>query len=187
MLLVKLVVPMANKSTRVDMSEVFAGFDKLLEIKEGVARAMGVAMGQEVRDEAKLRAPVLEPGNEGVDNQRPGVLRDAIYVAYDDRRRILNPNAFRYTVSWNAKKAPHGHLAEFGHWMPYEYALTAEGLFYTPIPNNTGRGKQKGIPLEGDGFWVSAQPFLGPAFDAKLPRLASVAIQAGRIKFSEVT
>lgn len=174
------------KGTRVDMSEVLNGLGVLSEAKESIARAMGVAMGVEVRDEAKVRAPVLEPGNEGTDGQRPGVLRDAIYVAYDDRSSILNQHAYRYTVSWNAKKAPHGHLAEFGHWMPYEYAKTEAGLYYTPIPNNTGRGTQKGIPLDGNGFWVSAQPFLGPAFDAKLPRLLTIAIKAGRVKFTEV-
>lgn len=177
---------MANRSAVVDLSDVLAGLDRLAEAKESIARSMGVAMGQEVRDEAKIRAPVLEPGNEGTDNQMPGVLRDAIYVAYDSRRSILNPNTYRYTVSWNSKKAPHGHLAEFGHWMPYEYAKTEDGLYYTPILNNTGKGTQKGIPLGGNGFWVSAQPFLGPAFDAKLPRLRSIAIQAGESKFVEI-
>lgn len=173
------------KSTRIDMSEVLAGLNLLDGAKESIARTMGVAMGAEVRDEAKFRAPVLQPGNEGTDGQRPGVLRDAIYLAYDDRRRLLNPNAYRYVVSWNAKKAPHGHLAEFGHWMPYQWAKTEDGLYYTPIPNNSGKGKQQGIPIEGGGFSVAAQPFLGPAFDAKLPRLLTIAIQAGRAKFAE--
>ena len=173
------------KGTRVDMTEVLKGLGVLAEAKESIARTMGVAMGVEVRDEAKFRAPILQPGNEGTDGQRPGVLRDAIYLAYDDRRGILNNNAYRYVVSWNAKKAPHGHLAEFGHWMPYQWAKTEDGLYYTPIPNNTGRGTQKGIPIEGGGFWVSAQPFLGPAFDAKLPRLLTIATQAGRAKFAE--
>ena len=177
---------MANRSAVVDLSDVLAGLDRLAEAKESIARSMGVAMGQEVRDEAKVRAPVLKPGTEGTDGQVPGLLREAIYVAYDARRSILNPNTYRYSVSWNSKKAPHGHLAEFGHWTPYEYAKTEEGLFYTPIPNKTAKGKQKGIPMKGGGFYVSAQPFLGPAFDAKLPRLRSIAIQAGESKFAEI-
>src|SRR5690606_12911566 len=75
-------VPMANRRTRIDMSEVMAGFKKLEAAKEPIARAMGVAMGQEVRDEAKVRAPVLKPEDQGYDQQQPGTLRDAIYLAF---------------------------------------------------------------------------------------------------------
>ena len=172
---------MANKSTTVDISEVLEGLTVLAGAEESIARTMCVAMGVEVRDEAEVRTPVLRPGNEGTDNQQPGTLRNAIYLAYDDRRRLLNKHSYRYTVSWNSEKAPHGHLLEFGHWMPYLYDFTyPEGLFYTPKPEQPN-------PHNGDdGFHVSARPFLGPAFDAKLPRLLSISIQAGRDKFNEV-
>lgn len=166
---------MANtKRTSVDISSLLGGLDKLGGAKESIARAMGAAMGIEVRDEAQVRVPV---GTDEGGSITPGLLKSAIYVAYDDQRRLLNPGAYRYTVSWNSKKAPHGHLIEFGHWMPYQYARTADGDYYTPKPLTA---------LPGQGFWVNAQPFLGPAFDAKLPRLAAVAYDAGRIKFAEV-
>lgn len=164
----------ARRST-VDMSEVLKGLDKLIATKESVARAMGVAMGQDVRDEAKIRAPVLKPENVGLDNQRPFVLRDAIYVAYDKRAGVLNSDSYRYTVSWNSKRAPHGHLAEFGHWMPYQYALTTDGRYYTPKPLQPNAG-----------FFVAAQPFLGPAFDAKVGSLNRVAAAAGAAKLKEM-
>ena len=171
---------MANgaRRTRVDMSEVIKGFDKLLAVREPVARAMGVAMGQDVRDEAKVRAPVLKPGNEGTDDQQPGTLRDAIYLAFDKRGRVLNGASYKYVVSWNSKRAPHGHLVEFGHWLTYEYARTADGRFYTPIPTSPN-------PSPG-GFFVAAQPFLGPAFDAKIGTLARTAAAAGAIKLKEL-
>lgn len=168
---------MANgaRRTRVDMSEVIKGFDKLLAVKEPVARAMGVAMGQDVRDEAKVRAPILKPENVGLDNQQPGVLRDAIYLAFDKRGRVLNGASYKYVVSWNSKRAPHGHLVEFGHMMPFMYARTADGRYYTPKPTTpTG------------GFFVAAQPFLGPAFDAKIGTLARTAAAAGAIKLKEL-
>lgn len=174
------------RQTRVDMDEVFAGLNLLASSKESIARSMGVAMGQAVRDEAIVRAPVLKPGNEGTDGQTPGLLRDAMYVAYDKRRNVLNPNAYRYTVSWNAAKAPHGHLEEFGHWMPYEYAFTFGGLYYTPLVDKPKRGKAKGVPLQGQGIWVEAHPFLGPAFDAKLSTLLDIAQTAGAAKLAEV-
>lgn len=169
---------MVSRRATVDMSGAIKGLDKLFEGKEAIARAMGVAMGQEVRDEAKVRAPVLKPENVGLDNQQPYILRDAIYVAYDKRRRVLAPDAYRYTVSWNSKKAPHGHLAEFGHMMPYQYARTADGRYFTPVPL---------VPNDrAGGFFVSAQPFLGPAFDAKVATLNRVAAAAGAEKLKEI-
>ena len=174
------------KRTTVDVSGITNGLKLLGEAKESLARTMGAAMGTVVRDEAKVRAPVLKAGNEGTDNQTPGLLRDAIYLAYDKRRNILNPDVYRYTVSWNSAKAPHGHLAEFGHWMRYEYRITDAGLYTTPLLQRPGRGKAQGIPLPGNGIWVSAQPFLGPAFDSKLSSLMGVATLAAAQRFPEV-
>lgn len=163
------------RRTSVDISSVISGLEKLGAAQESIARSMGAAMGVEVRDEAKIRVPV---GTEDGGSITPGLLKSAIYVAYDDQRRLLNPGAYRYTVSWNSKKAPHGHLVEFGHWMPYKYVRDDDGNYWTidqPNPAN-----------DAGGFWVNAKPFLGPAFDAKLPRLAAVAYEAGRIRFAEI-
>ena len=165
------------KRTTVDLREVFAGLDKLSGMKESIARTMGAAMGEVVRDEAKERAPVLDPSNRGADDQTPGLLKRSIYLAYDDRRNVLNPGAYRYTVSWNSRLAPHGHLLEFGHWMPF-MAIRTEGGLWTTLVNN---------PLPGNGFFVEAHPFLGPAFDSKQPSLHGVAINAGTQRFTELT
>ena len=180
---------MTNRRAIVSIDEVLQGLDKLSVLREPIARAMGVAMGQEVRDEAKDRAPVLKPGNEGVDNQRAGQLRDAMYLAFDGRRSVLNQGHYVYTVSWNAAKAPHGHLAEFGHFMPFQFERTVDGRFYTPLVGTRkveGRKRGLGIPNPHAGFFVDAQPFLGPAFDAKLSKLNRIAADAAAIKFTEV-
>ena len=168
---------MANKRTTVDLSEVMSGLDRLAGMKESLARTMGAAMGAVVRDEAKERAPVLQPGNEGTDGQLPGTLRRSIYLAYDERRNVINRDSYRYTVSWNSRIAPHGHLLEFGHWMPF-MVIRTEGGLWTTLVNN---------PLPGNGFFVQAHPFLGPAFDAKQPSLHGVAISAGTQRFRELT
>ena len=165
------------KRTTVDLREVFAGLDKLSGMKESIARTMGAAMGEVVRDEAKERAPVLDPTNAGTDNQVPGLLKRSIYLAYDDRRQLLNRDSYRYTVSWNSRLAPHGHLLEFGHWMPFMAVRTPDGLWTTLVNK----------PLPGNGFFVQAVPFLGPAFDAKLSSLHSIAISAGARRFTELT
>ena len=167
---------MANRArrTRVDISSLVEGLGRLGAARQSVARHMGYSMGVEVRDEARIRAPV---GTEMGGSITPGLLRSAIYVAYDDQRTVLNPYSVRYAVSWNRKKAPHGHLLEFGHWMPYQYATDGKGNFWTPKPLQ---------PQKNGAFWVMQRPFLGPAFDAKVNVLMSVAAAAGAEKFQEV-
>lgn len=162
------------RGTRVDISELVKGLEAMAGAQESIGRTMAHSMGVEVRDEAKLRAPV---GTEEGGSITPGLLRSAIYVAYDARRNVMNPNAYRYVVSWNSKKAPHGHLLEFGHWMPYLYATDGIGNFWTPNPEK---------PQPNGPFWVAQRAFLGPAFDAKLPRLAGIAFQAGSERFKEL-
>lgn len=177
---------MANRGTRVDVSELAKGLQMLSGAKESLARTMGNAMGVEVRDEAKLRAPVMEPGNEGTDGQIPGKLKRSIYNAYDERYQYVSPNSFRYTVSWNSSRthAPYGHLVEFGFLQPYVVRRTVStNLFYTP----PGADGAKGILRDDGPLFVRPQPFLGPAFDAQLPRLLSIAQTAGSKRFSELT
>lgn len=174
----------------VGLDEVLAGLDKLVTLREPIGRAMGNAMGSAVRDEAIMRAPLLAPENIGVDNQRAGQLKEAIYNAFDGRRSILNEGYYVYSVSWNARKAPHGHLVEFGHFLPYEYEQTADGRFYTPLEaygKINGHKRGIGRPNPHEGFFVHAMPFLGPAFDSKLPRLGAIAGAAGAATFAEIT
>ena len=170
---------MSNKTrgTNVDISELLEGFAKLKAAKEPIARAMGHAMGVDVRDEAAIRVPV---GSTEGGSKSPGLLKSALYVAYDQRLNVLNPDLFRYTVSWNRKKAPHGHLLEFGHWMPYKYARLKDGSYTTLKP------LQKNPTNNSAGFWVKQHAFLGPAFDVRIGNLMSVAFKAGTAKFMEL-
>lgn len=176
-----------TRKTRVDVSEVIGGLSRLGEAKDPVARSMGVAMGQTVRDEAKVRAPVLKPGNVGYDGQVEGTLRDNIYLAFDDRKYALNPNVYTYTVSWNSFRAAHGHLMEFGFEQPYKVAWDGSGVWYTPLTGEKGaKGRNTGHLRPEGPLKVEPRPFLGPAFDAKFNTLLTVATEAGRKKFSEV-
>lgn len=161
------------KKTTIDMSQIFNGLRKMRSIEEPVARAMGSAMGASVRDEAKVRAPV---GDHADGSKRPGSLRDAVYQAYNARRNVLQPHIYEYVVSWNSKKAPHGHLLEYGHWMPYQYRTDGQGNFWSiPVPQPNGPK------------WVAARPFIGPAYYAKMPTLLVTAVKAGQIRFGEIS
>ncbi len=138
--------------TTVDLSNVLAGLDNLKGTAYSLARSMAVAGGSAVRDEAKVRAPV-----------KTGRLRDSIYLAFKDGQST--ESRVVYSISWNARLAPHGHLIEFGH------ALIRGG--------KAGKG---GVNVG----WVPAKPFLRPAYDAVAPRLASIMIERGRERWIEL-
>ena len=130
-------------------------------LRESLARSMAVAGGQVLRDEAKLLAPV-----------ESGKLRDAIYLAFKDGKS--NESQIVYSVTWNSRKAPHGHLLEFGHWQPYVVKKLPNGDWYTT--------KEK---LPSPKF-TAAKPFLRPAFDSAKGRATQAMIERGRQRLPEL-
>ena len=71
----------------------------------------------------------------------PGALKRSIYQAYSADHS--SAAVATYHVSWNARKAPHGHLIENGHW--------------TKTVGKHG-------PLKP--HWVPARPFIRSSYDA---------------------
>lgn len=145
-----------------DDSEWQAAFAKLDgPLKVSLARSMAVAGGKILRDEAKQQAPV-----------QSGKLREAIYLAYKDN--MSTEQQVVYSVTWNSKLAPHGHLLEFGHWQPYEVVKLPNGDFFT---TNT--------PLPAPK-WTAAKPFLRPAYDTGIERAKQAMIERGRERLPEL-
>lgn len=137
-----------NSGMKLDDSEWMAALNKLDgPFKEKLARSMAVAGGKVMRDEAKLQAPV-----------KTGLLRDSIYLAFKDDRS--NEAQVVYSVSWNSKTAPHGHLLEFGHWH-----TTKDGV---------------------QASWTPAKPFLRPAYDIAKPAAAQAMMERGRERAAEL-
>lgn len=156
-------------ATKVDMSSVQAGLAKLAgPLRESLARSMAVAGGKVLRDEAKLLAPV---GTEEGGSIHPGALKDAIYLAHKDAKSSASQQV--YSVTWNSKKAPHGHLIEFGHWQPYVVAKTPAGYYSTKI--------KKDVPT-----WTAAHPFLRPALDSAGARAQAAMIERGKQRLPEL-
>jgi len=92
------------------------------EVQGEVSMKGVAAMAKVVYDEARLQAPVSERAHwfYGRNSRRtgvrylfqPGTLRDAIYRAYSPEK---SGDALKlYRVSWNHRKAPYGHMVEFG-------------------------------------------------------------------------
>lgn len=138
----------ANSGLTLDTSEWTVALAKLGgPLKEKLASSMAVAGGTILRDEAKQNCPVMT-----------GLLRESIYLA---RKDASNEAQIVYSVSWNSKTAPHGHLIEFGHWH-------VQG----------GKGGER-------TSWTPAQPFLRPAFD-QAPRAQKAMMERGRQRLPEL-
>ena len=153
---------MTAKST-LDTSGWTAALDGLAgEKRVSLARSMAVAGGEVLRDEARLLAQLGPTGN----------LKSAIYLAYKDTRS--NESQQVYSVSWNHRKAPHGHLIEFGHWQPYRVVKLANGDWITT---------DEKLPAPK---WISAKPFLRPAFDMAKERAKQAMTARGRQRLKEL-
>lgn len=163
-------------NTKVDLRSLLSALDKLEGAKESLSRKMGVAGGVVIRDRAKELAPV---GTEQGGSKRPGLLRDAIYLAFSDARS--STRRVVYSISWNSKKAPHGHLLEFGHWMPYLYGTDGKGNYWTIVD-------KQGNPVANPNgpVWVNAHPFLAPAFDSTKKLVYDAAIDEGKRSLPEI-
>jgi HK97 gp10 family phage protein len=164
---------MMAKGISIGTKDLMASLDQFSSnMQTHVVRSMAVAGGKVLRDEAKARAPVYDgsgdlKGGSTVKRKRvPGQLRDAIFLAYSDKQS--KEGRATYSISWNKRKAPHGHLIEFGHW---RYNAIINGY---PTKHKLDQPK-----------WVAAKPFLRPALDSKGDAALKAMVDRGREKVSE--
>uniref|UniRef100_A0AAU7J8B0 Capsid and scaffold protein n=1 Tax=Xanthomonas phage MK21 TaxID=3148942 RepID=A0AAU7J8B0_9CAUD len=151
---------MSSKITSLDISGVLSALNDLRDDSGSVARTMAFESATAVRDSAK-----------GYVRSKTGRLKGAIYAAYVPEESTEARHV--YAVSWNKKKAPHGHLVEYGHW-------------------------RTNVVVEVDGKWVftkekldtpvrvPARPFLRPGYDSVKGRLVDVANKAGAERLAEL-
>lgn len=116
-------------------------------------QADATAIAESVRPAAQAGAQVLyEEVQRNVGRIKPhtGNLARSVYQVHSDR----SGNGVEvYHVSWNAKKAPHGHLVEFGHLQRYEVTHDPKtGRFITHKDRPLASPKQ-----------IPARPFIRPA------------------------
>lgn len=81
---------------------------------------------------------------------KTGNLRQGIYRAFV--REESGWGRAVYRVSWNYKKAPHGHLVEFGHIQKFVAYIGKNGQWYTDKSKPLAQPRQ-----------VAARPFMRPA------------------------
>lgn len=149
---------MSGFSVSVKLGDFERGMDELAADAQAAARPAAQAMAQVLYDDVRANVARIR--------RKTGNLAAAIYQAYS--RDHSAPDVHVYHVSWNARKAPHGHLVEWGHLQRYEVSYDkATGRFTT----HTDR------PLPTPKL-VAARPFVRPAM-AQMAR----AEEAGRQRY----
>ncbi|WP_349743924.1 HK97 gp10 family phage protein [Roseateles cavernae] len=130
-------------SMRVNLADLTGQLDADATAIEATARPVAQAAAQLFYDEVKRNVARLK--------RHTGNLDRSIYQAYSKDQS--GEGFATYHVSWNAKKAPHGHLVEYGHLQRFEISFDrATGRFIT----------HKDRPLSPPRQ-VAAKPFVRPA------------------------
>lgn len=103
-----------SMTVKADLSGAMAGLDAIVAASNKAVRPAAQAGAQVLYDEVLLRVPVAKrvKVTKGGREILPGALKAAIYQAYS--KDNSGTDHATYHVSWNAKKAPHGHLVENG-------------------------------------------------------------------------
>lgn len=152
---------------RIDMDiSGFLGYvDALQDGCEVAVRPAAQAGAQVMYDLVKTNVNAL--------GQKTGNLRKSIYQVFS--RDNSGPVRAEYHISWNNKKAPHGHLVEFGHVQRYVTYIDKRGQWKTlvraemrgkPRPKRTAPLSVKDayyVPLKGGPRLVGARAFVRSA------------------------
>ena len=136
--------PLNRKGTRVltgknsfaieaDLSGLDALFDQLGDRMEEAARPAAQAAAQVLYDEVKRNVAAI--------GKKTGNLDASIYQAFSASNSAQGKAT--YHVSWNHKKAPHGHLIEYGYLQRYEMVIDDSGKFRGPRVRPGMEGKPR--------------------------------------------
>lgn len=153
--------------------------DMISELEEDIQAAVRPAAqaGAQVFYDAVVR-------NVNALGKKTGNLAGAIYQAYSEENS--GPGKATYHISWNASKAPHGGLVEYGHIQRYAVNLAEDGNWYTLVkPSMRGKPKPKrnASQAEKDAYYIlraggprqiAAQPFIRPALYRQGEAIAAV-------------
>ena len=87
-------------------------------------------------------------------NQQTGNLERSIYQAYSPEKSKDGQRA-EYHVSWNHKKAPHGHLIEWGWLQRYVYRPDGMGPMVRPGMDGTKKPGRRASQAQKDAYYVT--------------------------------
>jgi hypothetical protein len=134
-----------------------AGLDRMIDMLaadvEEAARPAAFAGADVIYREVKRNVAAL--------GRVSGNLDRSIYRVYS--KDNSGRGRATYHISWNARKAPHGHLVEYGHFQRYRVFIGKDGHWYTDKSNPLAQPRR-----------VAAAPFVRPA-QAKFPEAVAAA------------
>lgn len=130
----------------VDTAALDAALDGIAADLDDAARPAAQAAAQVLYNEVKRNVGRLK--------KHTGNLDRSIYQAFS--KNNSGDGHATYHVSWNAKKAPHGHLVEYGHLQRYEITYDPQTKRFTT---------HKDRPLAQPKL-IAARPFVRPAMAA---------------------
>ena len=147
---------------RIDVQLGDLGMDQLADGAEAATRPAAQAGAQVFYDKVKANVTGLK--------RHTGNLARSIYQVYS--RDNSGKAVAQYHISWNQKKAPHGHLVEFGHVQRYVTYIDKRGQWQTLVrPSMRGKPRPKRsapqavkdayyVPLKGGPRIVGAKSFI---------------------------
>lgn len=139
---------MTTVSMSLDLGALGATIDAMAADVEAAARPAAQAGAEVLYQEVRRNVQRIK--------RKTGNLASSIYQAYSADNS--GPGRATYHISWNARKAPHGHLVEFGHLQRYEVTHDPKtGRFVTH------KDRPLAAPLQ-----IPGRPFVRPAI-AKMP------------------
>lgn len=163
----------AAQNARKNSVTMSADLDAFNAVIAGIEDGVDAA----VRPAAQAGAQVLYDAvlkNVNALGKKSGNLAGSIYQAFSPENS--GEKSATYHISWNASKAPHGHLVEFGHIQRYAVHLGDDGKWYTlvrPSMRDKPKPKRRASQAEKDAYYVireggprqiAAQPFVRPAY-----------------------
>lgn len=132
-----------------DLSSLDDMLDQLGDDVEGAIRPMAQAGAQVYYNRVKQNVKAL--------GRETGNLDESIYQAYSPENSQEGRRA-EYHVSWNHKKAPHGHLVENGYLQRYRYYQDNQGRVLPMVrPGMDGKPppERHASQAEKDAYWVT--------------------------------
>jgi HK97 gp10 family phage protein len=152
----------------VDLEGLDALLQELGDEADNAARPAAQAAAQVLYDEVKRNVAAIP--------EKTGNLARSIYQVYSEDHS--GPTSATYHISWNTRKAPHGHLVEFGHIQRYASYIGKDGQWHTAIRpgmRDKPKPKRRASQAEKDAYYVTlpapkqiaGRAFLRNAFTAK--------------------
>jgi hypothetical protein len=146
---------MSSVAVVFDRQNVDSALEEMERELLDLVRPAAQAGAQVLYDEVKTRVSSI--------GRVSGNLAASIYQAWSRDQSVDGRSV--YHISWNARKAPHGHLVEYGHIQTRKVYLGKDGKWYTSKERLSAPRR------------VAAKPFLRPAHDAKSATAAAAASQ----------